>query len=670
MTFFSLIRLGLLACLTSLVVVGCNTVKGNLEAQVSETNHTLPAIALAENTSVSNPTDFPQIITDANGQIQVEALPVDPSLRNEWTPELEAAFWQRANAAIRYYAGQDYGNTSQENEKRSYPYAMFDFLAGDRQKALDFLQGEDAQVTDHAQTGGIDYYYAFTLKGQMRKYFFFGKWLDPAYRQRMFEGAKLWTEEDPAERPHPVYGNGDGTGDDWSMARRGKWVDTRSTDNLRAMRETSIYLMAEETGNEAVRQLYKQKIQRYVWALYHIGMGEWDSSNYHGHTFAPYLNLYDFAQDPEVKQLAKAALDWLSAAAAVKYRHGAWGGPVKRDHGESNVVFASASAKFFWQYFGDTPQANPEPERDVIHAITSRYRPPLAVVELAHKHFDKPTELLSSKPTYENWKPGGEDQPAYWETAFWGQTYQMGSVVSAFPDGDVAPFKLMADNSQRGVDFFVANTGGRWVGIGKKSGDQIGQYRNLLLWLRLRSDDPFFFQLPETAEIEQESDIWFVRMENTWLALHPIHLSNYEAVEIPDQEVATAYQAEQTLKAMPQGSNYAGFALEVGEPNSHHNYDRFKQAVLDNSKLDLGAIAQGTAQLTGSTGETLTLRHNPDNELPFVVRNGETYDWSQHFDLYRPMQSDRPISLGWKQGRLNVTAGGKTFLNQVDNRRS
>ncbi|MFM7717323.1 MAG: hypothetical protein ACKO7A_32840, partial [Microcystis sp.] len=109
--------------------------------------------------------------------------------------------------------------------------------------------------------------------------------------------------------------------------------------------ETSVYLMAEETGNEATRQLYKSKIKRYVSALYNIGMGEWDSEVYHGHTFAPYLNLYDFAQDTEVKQWAKMALDWLSMAASVKYYRGGWGGPVKRDYGDGHGVMRSHAGR-------------------------------------------------------------------------------------------------------------------------------------------------------------------------------------------------------------------------------------------------------------------------------------------------------------------------------------
>ncbi|MDY7016287.1 MAG: hypothetical protein SVX43_22355, partial [Cyanobacteriota bacterium] len=333
--------------------------------------------------------------------LDLQLAPISSNLQNPFTAELEAEFQQRAQRIIRFYANpKQYGNTAQENEKRSYPRAMFDFLAGNRTRAIAFLQQEDSQAKEHAHTNGIDYYFSFTLKGQIRKYFLFGQSLDPAYKQRMFDGAKKWTEQDPLTRPHPIYGKGDGTGRDWAIRRRGLWVDSRNTDNLRAMRETSVYLMAEETGNETVRQRYKQKIQRYVWALYHIGMGEWDSSIYHSHTFAPYLNLYDFAKDPEVKALAKAALDWMSTAAALKYYRGGWGGPTKRDSNGANAVYGSGAARAFHLYFGDTPLPNPKPELDALHFITSRYRPPLAVVALARKQFDKPVELLATKPIY------------------------------------------------------------------------------------------------------------------------------------------------------------------------------------------------------------------------------------------------------------------------------
>jgi hypothetical protein len=635
--------------------------------------------SLSEPVHSGSNSSSPGITKNSAGLIQVEPSPVDARFKNPWTPELEQQFQQRANQVIRYYAGKNYGNTYGENEKRSYSYAMLDFLAGNRAKALEFLQRQDDQASDNQHTAGIDYYYAFTLKNQIRKYFFFGKWLDPAYKQRMFEGAKQWTAKDPKGRPHPIYDKGNGKKEGWGPDVRGGWADGRNTDNLRAMREVSVYLMAEETGNEAVRQLYKQKIQRYVWALYHIGMGEWDSENYHGHTMAAYINLYDFAQDPEVKLLGKAAMDWFSAAGAVKYFRGGFGGPTKRDYGGANVIYGSNASHLLSLYFGDVPFADPEPDRDAVHLITSAYRPPQAVVALARKQFNQPVELLSTKPVYENWKPGGEDRPGYWDTTFFGHTYQMGSVVSEWDDGDVGPFKLMAENSQRGVDYFVANTGGDRVQPGKHPGDQIGQYRNLLIWLRPASKTPFFFQIPKTAKAEIEGCrksithapdcIWFFRLENTWVALSPINLTAYTPVAIADPKVAEHYSQELTLKATSTGNGYAGFVLEVGEPQTHGSYANFKQGVRRKSRLNLQAIAAGTVQLHSSTGTSLKLTHNAKTELPIVVRNGVQHDWFKHLDLYKSVpESSRetaPISLGWKQGTLRVTAGGSVFEETV-----
>jgi hypothetical protein len=606
----------------------------------------------------------------------IDLSPIDPQYLNPWTATLETGFQQRATEAIRYYVAPDYGNTAGENEKRAYAKAMLSFLAGNREPAIAFLQREDDNVQDHPHTLGIDYYYAFTLKGQIRKYFLFGSALNPNYRQRMYDGAKLWTAQDPYDRPHPLYGNGDGKGKDWSISKRGGWVDKRNTDNLRAMRETSVYLMAEETGNQAVRRLYKQKLQRYVWALYHIGMGEWDSSNYQAHTFTAYLNLYDFAKDPEVKFLAKSALDWLSATAAVKYYRGGFGGPNKRDAIDSNVVYGANAARFFSLYFGDVPISDPKPDVDAIHAITSTYRPPQAVVALARKQFPRPVELWSTKPIYENWKAGGEDQPAYWETTFFGRSYQMGSVVSSFSDGDVAPFKLVASNIQRGSDVFVANTGEGWVQAGKHPGDQVGQFRNLLIWLRPASDRPFFFQLPKTAKFETNNCsptpqsesrsfcIWFFQLENTWLAVYPINLGKATAVTIPEKRFSDLYRDEVTLQVKTKAGNYAGFALEVGEA-TEGSYLAFQQAVAARSRLNLGAIAQGTVELTGSAGDRLRMTHNAKTEIPIVFRNGVQREWLKTFDLYQPVGTDVPITLGWKQGTLKIQAGGLHFKQTV-----
>ena len=57
--------------------------------------------------------------------------------------------------------------------------------------------GDNQAGHDHAFTHGIDFYWCFTLKGQATKYFYYKPDLSPEYRQKMFDGAKAWTAEDP-----------------------------------------------------------------------------------------------------------------------------------------------------------------------------------------------------------------------------------------------------------------------------------------------------------------------------------------------------------------------------------------------------------------------------------------------------------------------------------------
>lgn len=612
---------------------------------------------------------------------EVAPWPVEARFRNEWPTEWEREYQQRAMHVLEAWKTKKHGGTTYgESEKALYPSAMFALLNGRTNEALKALQEEDNQArTDHAHTRGIDLYWSFTLKGQVRKYFYFGHLLDPAYKQRMFDAAKIWTEHDPLRREHPRYGKGDPTKGVWGPENKGSWVDVRNTDNLRAMRDTSVYLFAEETGNEATRQLYKRRIVEYVQTLHHIGMSEWDSPNYHGHALSTYLNLYDFARDPEAKALAKAALDWMFAAAALKYRHGAMGGPNARDYG-GRTVFGQGASHVLWLYFGDTPQPDPEPDRDLAHHITSSYRPPRAVVELARKNFAKPVELFVTHPPYRNWKPGENIAPEFFETQFIGETFQLGTCTSVSTGGlwNINAFTLLADNSRRGVDFFCVNSGSAVGHSWKRPGDQIAQYRNVAIWLRpAKIPADFHFQLPRTVQTEFRDGVWFVALEKTWLALWFIELS--EPREKSWAELASPAKGNEQPK-LPHGSNteriftargtggsYAGFALEVGEA-PRISYADFQRAVQSKARLELNNLSAGHASYTASDGAKLALTHNPTNELPAVRRAGHPVDWSKWRDCYGPAAvGTAPVQQSWLGGELRVSAGGASFTSRVGN---
>ena len=435
------------------------------------------------------------------------------------------------------------------------------------------------------------------------------------------------------------------------------------------MREVNAYLFAEETGNTETRDLYKNRIAAFTARLYSTGLGEWDSENYFGHTTSSFLNLYDFAEDKEVRVQAKAALDWLMIAAALKYRHGGWAAPTKRDYGGASRVFGSLSARFFEIYFGDTATPNPDPEPDVVHAITSRYRPPLVALAIARKNFE-PVEMLEAKPHYDKWS--AKESPEYWQTMFYGKTFQMGSIASRIPAGDVSPFKLGADNGKRGVDFFYANTMPVIGQQGKNKGDQIGQHRNLLVWLRPADGKTFSFLAPGDASLQKEDGIWFWKMEKTWLALRPINLGDPVTQAItkeikkkkePTQTVPDSNYADATtFNVASQGDSYIGFALEVGEGG---DYDSWKRAVKAKGALDLSLLNQGVAKLTGSDGQILRVDHNKTDDLPLVHRDGIERKWADEIAVYAPQNGGTLVSQDWGGGTLRAQAGGRVFTSSV-----
>ncbi len=484
----------------------------------------LPASAVAaDHWTLAN-----MVGTDSRGQTTYHARPVDTKFRNPISAADERDFQSRARYVIAQQAQLRVpaGNTYFENEKRTYGYLMAQVLAG-REQAIKDLQVADAQAGQwHRETQGIDFYACFTLKHQVRKYFYFGDLLDDDYRQRMFVGAKAWTSQDPLRRPHYAFQQ---PGGGWGPDQKNSWVDVRSTENLYLMRVTSVYLFAEATGNREVAEQYKREFTRYARTLYRVSMGEWESENYHGHSIGPLCNLYDFARDEQVRMLAKACLDWVFAVGAVKYYRGGFNGPTKRDYNHVQP-FGGSAASMLWLHFGDCPVNNAHWESDEVHLITSAYRPPPAVLQLARKQFAKPVELMASKPQYSATTSGdAKSPPEYLETQYFGHSFQMGSLSSGTSEdgGDVNGFKILAYSEKRGAVSLqgVPGPDPRFVGSpayqqGKVSGpNRVGQYGNLAIWLVRSGKSPWRWVIPQEVQISEAQGVTFLQCDRTWVAM-------------------------------------------------------------------------------------------------------------------------------------------------------
>lgn len=624
---------------------------------------------------------------DRNGQRTFVPLPMAKELTNAWPQEWEQAFQRRAAHIIdAQTALPAKGTTYFESEKRLYGFLMAHIMGGDIEHGLKGLQGEDAQAKDwHRHTEGIDYFACFTLKHQMRKYFYFGDMLDDDYRKRMYRGAKLWTAVDPLRRPHHSYESATG----WGPNAKNSWVDVRSTENLFLMRVTSVYLMAEETGNRKTTEQYKELILDYTKSLYRIGIGEWDSENYHGHSITPLCNLYDFAKDPQVKAAAKACLDWYMIAGAVKYSHGAFNGPGSRDYNHAQP-FGGSAPNMLWVYFGDSPRdragwkQTEHWESDEVHAITSAYRPPPAVVHLARKDFDKPVEILASKPSYSATTGlQADSKPEFLETHYIGNHFQMGSLACGTPPGvsSINGFKILANQKEFGAQAIHVAPGSDPAFAGSplyvdgkiKATNRVAQYGNTATWIAKDGDSPWIWVVPDTTKVSQQGDWTVFAIDNTWVAAHPVGCSNIKQDKKRTSELLdnrkNRFPDHSVYSCQGNQKNFCGLIIQVGEPQSHGSLSKFTQA-LGKTELDTSKLEQGIVQVRYADGKFHGFHWNDNANDLGNWQNGKRHDWQRHATLlYGSLEDGKttsPVKANWGSGTIDVCAGGKHFRCHVD----
>ncbi len=622
---------------------------------------------------------------DAKGRIVARPLPVDKRFLNApWPKEWEEAFRDRVDYVIRETSNSGgYGNTWFENEKRSYGWAMLSILGGYKQEGLKFLQSEDAAAEKwNKHTLGIDYFPCFTLKHQMRKYFYFGDYLDPAYRRRMKDAAAIFTKDDPLRKPHYAY-TGEGV---WGPDGKNSWVDVRSTDNLKLMRETSVYLLAEETQNEATRLLYKQRFRDYVLTLYYGSMGEWESENYLGHSIIPLLNAYDFAKDGEVRLLAKAALDWMCAAGATKYWRGGFNGPTRRDYNHPYPFGGSAPA-ILWMWFDDSPIRPEEFESDEVHVITSAYRPPRAVVHLARRNFSRCAELIACKAKYAPWDNPLDLEPQYWETQYFGNTFQFGTLARGTQDPDVNGFKILVFSSELGGETIIAGPLAEPLHLGSPKYKKdiiakhscVGQNGNAAIYLSEPSPHPYLWLVPKSADVTVDEGIMFVRCEKTYLTVWPIGI---DIAGLDDEltrlvQVQTKYNRKldkeqhtprwphsKVVKATANGEGLYGFAIEIGEDQTHGSFEQFRTKALRIAP-DLKQLDDGYVRLEGVGGREVAVQFAETLAETGIWRDGRRRNWTspEQRVTFGPATENDPaiIEQDWRGGTLKVSAGGEEF---------
>jgi len=185
---------------------------------------------------------------------------------------------------------------------------------------------------------------------------------------------------------------------------------SEGTENHISMSRTSGYLFAQAAVHypqefpSAANKIAEMKnwILKVADRTLQMGTGEWNSAIYTAYNLYGFINLYDFAQDEEVKNAAKKVLDYYATEIALHYSFGIIGGAEMRGNGALDFDH-TATRYLAWLWYGtleEQPVLQGSQYIQTLHAVTSSYRPTRAMHALARKETKTPLWFTGSKPSY------------------------------------------------------------------------------------------------------------------------------------------------------------------------------------------------------------------------------------------------------------------------------
>ena len=118
------------------------------------------------------------------------------------------------------------------------------------------------------------------------------------------------------------------------------------------------------------------------------------------------------------------------------------------------------------------------------------------------------------------------------------------------------------------------------------------------------------------------------------------------------------------LPAVPETGAITGFAIEMADGLHFPDYAAFKKAVAAKAKV---ATDGDRIDFSAASWARVSMAWDGKAKLPAVERDGKPHDWEKHRALWQAGSTGpSPVSLGWKEGRLTVEAGGRKFVGNLD----
>ncbi len=344
----------------------------------------------------------------------------------------------------------------------------------------------------------------------------------------------------------PLFGDQvltDDTKAKWAeRQKRYNYLSPGGTENHKTMWWTSAAVLPLYSGvgtnhksKEETLARAKAILHEYVKGLFMAGQGEWDSSTYLMFDINGLLNIYDFSEDEEAKLLARAGLDYLIAAYALKYTDGVYTAPNQR--GFARVPYKSIADATGYVWWGGSKQLTSEDTgafRYTLHPITSNWKPGRVIHNIATRNLEGlPVEQRNSKANY--WhgqglppKPGHSHETVYVHPRF-----TIGSLWNQHASQHTR-FQIAVSSSSGAVVF----TGGhprksdhnaQKTGIGYRDGT--GRF------VQSAQSGPVYLSMVRAPEDEEEAYAYFT-IPDMFAETEPTSIGKWKVFDVEGVQVA------------------------------------------------------------------------------------------------------------------------------------
>ncbi|NDP21043.1 MAG: T9SS type A sorting domain-containing protein [Paludibacter sp.] len=476
-------------------------------------------------------------------------------------------------------------------------------------------------------------------------------------------------------------------------------------------------------------------------ALYNSGRIEWNSNSYFGHTLSPLLTLYENADkcgDPNglvMKKKAKACLDWMMVEAAIHYQDGFQAAADARAKATAFVPFHGSIYQYTIPFFADTdhyPTFSPsiwdtqDPGKmEIGFMLSSDYRPPTIVIDLAQRKFPLPVEIQSAKPfyhldkgqyfnndgtvkgefPYNAWNGTGLGRRFEFETIWIDKNVTLSSAVVGRPDGSIGTYseqglwRLAVKGQHRGARMLCGNGGGMSATAGRSPYHEIGQYRNMMMQIVKNpsaSSNQIWFVIPDSlsqlATTGESSffdvqyykwngnDLYLNMGNNVYIALKPFPAPNTSITK----NFSESTDFSKLSFSWPAGT-MGSVVTEVGTST---DYNSFADFVTSLSSKTITKIDDSTYEYLGGRQNKIKLQfvtpnsfmmipytydtpnpnpYTPAGTYPKVWGDDSLIDY-QTWDSYKTVYGYDVLNQGWGSGIMTLKTqnfGARTTINPI-----